>query len=273
MLYIRVAFRRFGYDNKLSYRLRSSCYTVFMQPNEQPQPETTPAAAPQVPPQPAAPPVTPDTPPPVPEAAPPVPAPAVDPLPQQPLEDAATAPPAPALEPETEAEPVSPEEAQSDGPTPLPGVEPVQWQAPEYLQHDKTPLWYVGFAAVVVVLMAAAMLLMRSWTFAILIPVMAVALMVYSHRPPRQLNYVLSEKGIHINDQLHPMGEFKAFGVIQEAEVNSLVLVPVKRFRPSLTIYFSTDVGERIVDLLGGYLPMKDIHPDAFDKIIRKLHI
>lgn len=154
----------------------------------------------------------------------------------------------------------------------LPEVEPVQWQAAEYVQNDKNPLWYVGFAVVVILLMAAAIML-GAWSFAVLIPVMAVALVVYAHRPPAEMNYALSEKGLYINDRLHPLSEFKGFGVIQEPGLNSLVLIPIKRLKPSVTAYFPTEVGEQAVDLLGGYLPMQDIHHDMFDVIVRKLHI
>lgn len=158
------------------------------------------------------------------------------------------------------------------GPTELPAVEPVSWQGIEYIQHDKTPIWYVGFVVIIAVLMTAAILL-GSWTFAILIPVMAAALVVYSHRPPREISYVMSEKGLHINHQLHPMGEFKSFGVIQDGEHNALAFIPVKRFRPALTVYFPTEVGEGLVDFIGAYLPMQELHLDMFDRIIRKLRI
>lgn len=155
----------------------------------------------------------------------------------------------------------------------LPQTEPVQWKAIEYIQHSKQPLWYVGFAVVVIALMALAIVVIHSWTFAILVPVMAVALMVYSHRPPRELSYVLSEKGLFINDQLHPLGEFKSFGVIQDVQLHSLMMIPTKRFRPGLTVYFPTEVGERIVDLLGERLPMEEVHLDAFDRIVRALRL
>lgn len=160
-----------------------------------------------------------------------------------------------------------------DGPTELPEIQPIQWQSIEYIQHDKSPLWYVGFVIITLVLMAVAVILVQSWTFAILVPIMAVALMVYAHRPARQLSYVLSEKGLYINDQLHPLGEFKGFGVIQEQPLHSLMLVPVKRFRPGLTVYFPDEVGEPLVDLLGGYLPMQELKFDLFDQIVRKLRI
>lgn len=159
------------------------------------------------------------------------------------------------------------------GPTALPEVEPVQWEAIEYLQHTKTPVWYVLFGLVVIALMLAAIFLMSTWSFALLIPVMAGALMIYSHRPARELHYVLSENGLYINDQLHPMDEFRAFGVVQGSPLNSLMLVPTKRFRPALTVYFANDVGEQIVDLLGGYLPMEEMHHDAFDTIVQKLRM
>lgn len=157
-------------------------------------------------------------------------------------------------------------------PLALPEVEPVNWQGVEYLQHNKTPLWYVGFVAAVLILMTGAVLV-QAWTFVALIPVMAVALMVYSHRPPRQIQYSVSEHGLHINDQLHPLGEFKAFGVMQEHGTNALVLIPVKRFRPNLVVYFPPETGEALVDTLGAFIPMQEVRPDFFDKIIGKLRI
>ena len=160
-----------------------------------------------------------------------------------------------------------------NGPAQLPEIQPVQWQAPEYLQHVKSPVWYIVFGIVVLAFMVAAIFLMNTWSFALLIPVMAGALMVYSHRPARDASYVLSEKGLYINDQLHALEEFKVFGVIQDSPLNSLVLVPVRRFRPGLNVYFPSEVGEQIVDILGGYLPMEEMHHDAFDTIVQKLRM
>lgn len=159
------------------------------------------------------------------------------------------------------------------GPTQLPEQQPIRWKAPEYLQHTKTPIWYVIFALIVIGLMALATLLMKSWSFAALIPVMAVVLLMYTHRPVRELNYVLSSKGVYIDDKLYPLGEFKSFGVRQDESLNSLVLMPVKRFRPSLSVYFPNEIGEQVVDMLGAYIPMQTIHLDAFDRVIRSLRI
>lgn len=157
--------------------------------------------------------------------------------------------------------------------TDLPEAQPIQWQAPEYVQERRSPWWFIGFWVVTLLLMLLAVLVIRSWSFAILIPAMAAALMIYSHRPPRMLNYVLSGKGLYINEKLHPMTEFRSFGVIKEESVPSLMLIPVKRFRPALTVHFPVETGEAIVDLLGSRIPMQELNLDVFDRVIRKLHI
>ncbi len=154
---------------------------------------------------------------------------------------------------------------------PTEDYEVIQWQAPEYIHRYKSPLWYGAFIVVVGLLVAAAVFLMQSWTFAILIPVMAFALFAYSARPPHMINYALSEKGLYINDTLHGFAEFKAFGILRDTSQFSLELIPVRRFRPSLSVYFGEENGETIVDILGTRLPMQDIKPDAFDKIVRFL--
>ncbi len=157
--------------------------------------------------------------------------------------------------------------------TDLPEIQPVQWQAPEYTQEQRSPWWFVGFWVVTVLLMVIAAFVMKSWSFAILVPAMAAALMIYSHRPPRMLNYVLSSKGVYINEKLHPMGEFKSFGIMKDESIPSLMLIPIKRFRPGLTLHFPAEYGEAIVDLLGQRIPMQELTLDLFDKVIRKLHI
>lgn len=182
------------------------------------------------------------------------------------------------MQPEQPIEPVAgpieqPQVTPDVQPVQLPEVQPIQWQAPEYIQERRSPWWFIGFWAVTILLMVAAIFVIRSLSFAVLVPAMAAALMIYSHRPPRTLNYVLSTKGIYINEKLHPLGEFKSFGVVQGESIPSIMLLPVQRFRPGLTVHFPVEAGEAIVDMLGQRIPMQEIKLDAFDKIIRKLHL
>jgi hypothetical protein len=121
--------------------------------------------------------------------------------------------------------------------------------------------------------MAIAIFLIKSITFIILVPVMAVALFVYVNRPPRMIDYTLSRKGLHINDRLYSFTEFKGFGVIHDGKEYSVLLLPIKRFVPGVSVYFPEQAGEAIVDILGTRLPMQELRLDFVDRIIRKLRI
>ena len=149
----------------------------------------------------------------------------------------------------------------------------VRWQATEYIQHERTGLWYIIFALVTAVLAVFALLVVRSVTFSILIPVMAAALFVYTRRPPAILNYVLSRKGLHVNDRLYPYSDFRSFSVVSHAGHHSALLVPRKRFQLGQTVYFSEQEGEAIVDMLAARLPMQQAKPDIYDQIISKLRL
>lgn len=161
----------------------------------------------------------------------------------------------------------------TDTPNPQAVKEPIYWQADEYVQHEKSVGWYIGFALICLGLMALSIWVIDSLTFAILIPVMAVALLIYSHRRPHQIDYTLSHQGLHFNDHLYPFNEFKSFGVVREGEHFSAVLIPVKRFNPAVTIYFPESVGEQLVDLLAAHLPMHEAKPDFVDRLLRRLRI
>ncbi|MEO7905270.1 MAG: hypothetical protein ABIR91_05780 [Candidatus Saccharimonadales bacterium] len=150
---------------------------------------------------------------------------------------------------------------------------PIHWQAMEYIQRDKTPIWFIAFGLAFVALMFVAIFLIRSITFDVLVPIMAASLLMYVYRPPRMLDYTLSGKGLYVNDHLYPFAEFKSFGVIKDDEQYSIQLVPVKRFKPGVSIYFPEEVGEVLVDMLGTRLPMQQLKLDFVDKIIRKLRI
>lgn len=149
----------------------------------------------------------------------------------------------------------------------------IRWQASEHIHRQKTAVWYGTFAVVVVALIAVAIFVVNSITFAVLIPVMAIALAVYATHPPLMIDYTLSRKGLHVNDRLYDFDSFKEFGLIHGDDENSIMLVPRKRFQPGLTIYFPDEAGEAIVDMLAARLPMHEVRMDPIDRLIRRLHI
>jgi len=151
---------------------------------------------------------------------------------------------------------------------------PVTWQAQEYVHLDKSPIWFILFAIVVLGLVAIDVFFLQSWTFSALVIVMAVAVIIYTRRPPRTLTYALSGKqGLYVGERLYHFDEFKAFGVIKDGEHDSIMLIPTKRFAPGVSVYFPAEVGEQIVDILGQRLPMENLKLDVIDVVVRKLRL
>jgi hypothetical protein len=149
----------------------------------------------------------------------------------------------------------------------------IQWQATEYIQHDRSARWFTVLALITLALIAVALFLMQSVSFAILVPVMAAALVIYVRRPPGVIDYIVSRKGIHINDKLHTYEEFRSFGVLSHDGVHSIVLVPRKRFQLSQTMYFPEEVGEGLVDMLVARLPMNEVKLDAIDRFLARMRL
>jgi hypothetical protein len=151
---------------------------------------------------------------------------------------------------------------------------PIHWSAKEYISHKKNKIWFFYLALVVLAFLAADFFLFRSFTFSVLVVVMAVSLVIYSQRPPRDIKYALSPShGLYIGEKLHSLDEFKAFGLVHDGEEYSIMLIPRKRFAPGASVYFPEEVGEELVDALGSRLPMEDLKLDLIDQLIRKLRI
>lgn len=148
------------------------------------------------------------------------------------------------------------------------------WTAAERTSVARSPLWFILFFAVVLALAGVSIFFLKSWSFTLLIVVMAVAFAVYVLRPPEVMTYSLSmRQGLYVGEKLHPFAEFKAFGVIKDGNENIVMFLPRKRFAPSVTALFPTEVGERLVDIAGQILPMESVKLDVVDLIVRKLRM
>jgi hypothetical protein len=155
---------------------------------------------------------------------------------------------------------------------PANGSAPVTWVAHEYIHREKGTLWFILFAVVIAAFIAVSVLT-KAWSFTALIVVIAVVVIVYTRRPPRELTYSLTDDGLVIDQTLHKFSSFKSFGIIRDGEEFSVMLIPTQRFQPGVTVYFPEEAGEDIVDMLGSRLPMKDLKLDVVDRVVRLLRL
>ena len=146
----------------------------------------------------------------------------------------------------------------------------ISWEASEYVHNDKGGLWLVGLG-VVGLLFAGVALYLQAWTFLALIVVMTIAMGIFAFRKPHVLHYTLNDNGVQIGDKTFHYSDFRAFGILEDGAFYTMTLIPIKRFAPSLSVYFSEEQGEDIVDIVGAHLPMEHIEPDFIDHLMRRL--
>ncbi|MBQ3445233.1 hypothetical protein IKG68_02865 [Candidatus Saccharibacteria bacterium] len=151
-------------------------------------------------------------------------------------------------------------------------LHPVSWEAEEYIVKSHNAGWYVGLAFITLALSALAIWL-QGWTFLALILVSALTILIFALRPPRTIKYRIDNQGITEGTITHHYSDFRAFGLLQEGEHYSAVLIPKKRFAMSVKIYFPEGSGEGIVDYLGNHLPMEPVKLDLLDKLVNFLRI
>lgn len=155
----------------------------------------------------------------------------------------------------------------------------IKWTASEAVAQERGKGWYISViliavsAVVIVVLLWIFKIisLMTTITTGILVVIITVSVFVIAKSPIREVEYILTNSGIIIDGKLYPFKDFRSFGVRQLDAMWQLILLPIKRFGVSTTIFIHEDQGEEIVDILGAVLPMEEVKIDTIDKIVHKL--
>lgn len=147
----------------------------------------------------------------------------------------------------------------------------IEWMASEYLAHDKNALWYGALFGAAFILAAVIYLLTKDKVSSALIIVLAILFAAAAGRKPRVLRYVVDEGGLTIDQKFYPYSGFRSFSVMDEGAFSSIMLIPLKRFMPPISIYYEPADEDRIVELLSAYIPIEQHQHDFFDRILSKM--
>lgn len=147
----------------------------------------------------------------------------------------------------------------------------ITWTASEYIDHTRGASWYLALTGGTAVLSAAVYLLTKDYFASGVIVFMAVILGIFSTHKPKQVTYELSSSGLKAAERNYPYNLFKSFTVIRENALCSLNFIPIKRFMPTLSVYFDPAEEKKIVELLGGHLPYEEGGLDAIELLSRHL--
>lgn len=160
------------------------------------------------------------------------------------------------------------EQVPSVMPTEMPVV---TWTASEFVAHEKTNNWYMLLGGGSVLVAIVVWLITRDVVSSLVILFAAFVFGFYARRQPRELTYRLDEQGLTIGDKFYHYDTFRAFSVVPEGALNTIVLSPLKRFAPLTTLYYDPADQEKITALLANELPFEQRKQDPIDRLMWRI--
>ena len=152
-----------------------------------------------------------------------------------------------------------------------PELDVIEWSASEYISHPKNRSWYIGLGAAAAVMTIAIFVITHNLLSALVVAMTCMAVGVFAARAPATKRYRLSEVGVHVDDKFFAYANFKSFSVMDEGAIACIWLRPIRRFMPTVAMYYAPDDEERIAMMLENFLPEEDRQHDLIDRAVKKI--
>jgi hypothetical protein len=147
----------------------------------------------------------------------------------------------------------------------------ISWTASEFVEHNKGFGWYLCLILAILVLSALIYALTHDKISTGAVVLAGIVLGVFAARKPRILQYRLDNGGLTIGNKSYGYDVFKSFSVIDEDALSSIYLLPLKRFMPSLSLYYAQKDEKKIIDILSERLPFEERHSDTVDRFMHRI--
>jgi hypothetical protein len=155
--------------------------------------------------------------------------------------------------------------------SPEPSLDPIQWTASEFVSHQKTGMWYVSLGGISAVITIIVFIVTHNILSALVVAAACMAFGVLAARKPETKSYQISSDGVTIAGRVYPFNMFKAFSVIEEGAINCIWLRPLKKFAPTVAMYYPPDQEDRIIMMLDNFLPQEDRQHDIVERLSRRI--
>lgn len=152
-----------------------------------------------------------------------------------------------------------------------PEIDHIEWTASEYVAHQKTTKWYTVLMLTSVVAAIGAYLLTKDIISAVSIVLIALVFALTASHKPRVLTYRLDPRGLTIAQKTYEYGQFRSFAIVDEGAFSSIMLVPLKRFMPMISIYYEPADEAQIIKVLSDRLPLEQWKRDVIDSLLHKI--
>ncbi|MBU2037104.1 hypothetical protein KJ866_02825 [Patescibacteria group bacterium] len=147
----------------------------------------------------------------------------------------------------------------------------LSWTAPEFIYHPKTRTWFLALGIIAAGLFAA-IILMKNYFFALLVPIASFLIYVHAQKRPRQITVTITAENIKVSNSLSlPHKEIISFWIFEEPEIRALSLETKKILQPKISLPLGSQKPAVIRDLLINFVKEKKQEESLTDIIARKL--
>lgn len=145
------------------------------------------------------------------------------------------------------------------------------WTAPEYIQHQKGPRWYVG-AAVLLLLLLGWGFYSGNWTMVVALIVFAVVYQyLHAYHPPKETHIKISELGISVGDMFYAFSHIQAFWIIYQHGLKTLNVRVSKNLFSDIIIQLGEQDPVEVRQYLVGQIPEWEGKEEKLSDLILRL--
>ena len=147
----------------------------------------------------------------------------------------------------------------------------VSWTASEFVSNHKDFRWYVSYIFIFSIILIVIFVLTKDIMSVAVIAIAAILFLIMANKKPRQMSYEVNNKGVNIGSKFHNYEQFKSFSLSNEEAVGCINFLPLHRFMPEISIYFPSEEGDKIIDLISEHLPNDQTQEKKVDQMFKKL--
>ncbi|MBU1446455.1 hypothetical protein KKD70_04285 [Patescibacteria group bacterium] len=150
----------------------------------------------------------------------------------------------------------------------------ISWEAPEYIQHEKSWKWFFG-AGLVVLLLCIYAIFSGNWTLALALVVFAAIYSWQHFETPKHVQVIVSRVGIKIGGKEYTYQHIKSFWIIyRPPHVKTLNLKSNSRYLPDIAIQLGDQSPVELREYLCSQLVEAEGKEESFvDGLIRTFKI
>jgi hypothetical protein len=135
----------------------------------------------------------------------------------------------------------------------------ITWKVREHSHTDKGSDWFWA-VGIVVVSSAVVAFLFKNFLFALLLVIGGFTLGLLSSKPPRELTFSLTPRGVMIDRSLYPYQMLAAFWIKGRDSESPTLIIDAQRFlTPHLIASLEGVDAERVHTYLSQYLPEEEM--------------